>query len=47
MKIVNKETLAAMPIGTVFTLYEPHCMDGECNINDISFLGEKIIEEDD
>ena len=32
MKIVNKETLAAMPIGTVFTLWQPNYMDGELHI---------------
>lgn len=32
MRIVNKETLAAMPVGTVFTLWEPYYMDGEIHI---------------
>lgn len=32
MKVVNKETLAKMPVGTVFTTYEPHCIDGELHI---------------
>lgn len=32
MRIVNKTTLAAMPVGTVFTLWEPCYMDGEIHI---------------
>lgn len=32
MRIVNRETLAAMPVGTVFTIWEPYCMDGEIHI---------------
>mgnify|MGYP003486315282 FL=1 len=32
MKIVTKETLGKMPIGTVFTLWEPYYMDGEIHI---------------
>lgn len=41
MKIVTKETLGKMPIGTVFTTWQPHYADEDSDC--IDHLAENII----